>query len=53
MLKLSRNLLDSMDRFVLDRNAPARGKYGSPREKRGAPQYERQDEPEYAEYSRT
>lgn len=53
MLKLSRNLLDSMDRFVLDRTAPARGKYGSQREKRGAPQHLQEEEPEYAEYSRT
>jgi methyl-accepting chemotaxis protein len=53
MLKLSRNLLDSMDRFVLDRGAPARGKYGSIREKRGVPQHLQEEEPEYAEYSRT
>jgi methyl-accepting chemotaxis protein len=53
MLKLSRNLLDSMDRFVLDRTAPARGKYGSQREKRGVPQHLQEEEPEYAEYSRT
>jgi methyl-accepting chemotaxis protein len=53
MLKLSRNLLDSMDRFVLDRNAPARGKYGSQRERRGVPQHLQEEEPEYAEYSRT
>jgi methyl-accepting chemotaxis protein len=53
MLKLSRNLLDSMDRFVLDRTAPARGKYGSHREKRGVPQHTQEEEPEYAEYSRT
>jgi methyl-accepting chemotaxis protein len=53
MLKLSRNLLDSMDRFVLDRTAPARNKYGSHREKRGAPQHTQEEEPEYAEYSRT
>ena len=53
MLKLSRNLLDSMDRFVLDRSAPARGKYGSYREKRGVPQHTQEEEPEYAEYSRT
>ncbi len=53
MLKLSRNLLDSMDRFVLDRTAPARGKYGSHRDKRGVPQHTQEEEPEYAEYSRT
>jgi len=53
MLKLSRNLLDSMDRFVLDRTAPARGKYGAHREKRGVPQHTQEEEPEYAEYSRT
>jgi methyl-accepting chemotaxis protein len=53
MLKLSRNLLDSMDRFVLDRTAPARGKYGSNREKRGVPQHLQEEEPQYAEYSRT
>ena len=53
MLKLSRNLLDSMDRFVLDRTAPARGKYGSHRDKRSVPQHTQDEEPEYAEYSRT
>jgi hypothetical protein len=42
-----------MDRFVLDRTAPARGKYGSQREKRGVPQHLQEEEPEYAEYSRT
>src|SRR5271168_4807142 len=51
MLKLSRHLLDSMDRFVLDRAAPARAKYGDARRHReNAPSAEER-ELEYAELS--
>jgi methyl-accepting chemotaxis protein len=53
MLKLSRHLLDSMDRFILDRAAPSRAKYGAHRENRGSSSESREQEPEYAEYSRT
>src|SRR6202790_4096418 len=50
MLKLSRNLLDSMDRFVLDRSAQGRGRHaeaGAPR--RGYQPSNRERELEYAE----
>jgi methyl-accepting chemotaxis protein len=53
MLKLSRNLLDSMDRFVLDRAAPSRAKYGAPREKRGAAHSAQESNLEYAELARS
>jgi methyl-accepting chemotaxis protein len=53
MLKLSRNLLDSMDRFVLDRAAPSRGQYGERRERRGPGRSEREPDLEYAELART
>jgi methyl-accepting chemotaxis protein len=53
MLKLSRHLLDSMDRFVLDRAAPTRAKYGAHREKRGGSQEAPEQDLEYAEYART
>jgi methyl-accepting chemotaxis protein len=53
MLKLSRHLLDSMDRFVLDRAAPARAKYGAHREKHGSSQEAPEQDREYAEYART
>jgi len=53
MLKLSRNLLDSMDRFVLDRNAPARSHRGdSQRQRRGGDSH-REQELEYAELARS
>src|SRR5712691_8665884 len=53
MLKLSRNLLDSMDRFVLDRTAPAHFHRGdSPRQRRGSESH-RDQEPEYAELARS
>jgi methyl-accepting chemotaxis protein len=53
MLKLSRNLLDSMDRFVLDRTAPAHFHRGdSPRQRRG-PESRRDQELEYAEVTRS
>jgi methyl-accepting chemotaxis protein len=54
MLKLSRNLLDAMDRFVLDRAAQQRtrrGEQGSKR--RGASQEEQDQELEYAELARS
>jgi methyl-accepting chemotaxis protein len=54
MLKLSRNLLDSMDRFVLDRAAQARAtqsEHGAPR--RGRKSSERERELEYAELARS
>jgi methyl-accepting chemotaxis protein len=54
MLKLSRNLLDSMDRFVLDRSAKQdhshRGE--SPRQRRGGESH-REQEHEYAELTRS
>src|SRR5271168_968113 len=53
MLKLSRNLLDSMDRFVLDRTAPSRAKYGEHREKRGGSHSAQEANLEYAELART
>jgi methyl-accepting chemotaxis protein len=54
MLKLSRNLLDSMDRFVLDRSAQDRGRHTDqdvPR--RGRKSSAREREPEYAELARS
>jgi methyl-accepting chemotaxis protein len=54
MLKLSRNLLDSMDRFVLDRSAQGRGRQaesGAPR--RGHQSSARERESEYAELVRS
>ncbi|MGC1617077.1 MAG: methyl-accepting chemotaxis protein [Candidatus Acidiferrum sp.] len=54
MLKLSRNLLDSMDRFVLDRSAPGRGRQAeqsAPR--RGHQGSSRERELEYAELARS
>ncbi len=54
MLKLSRNLLDSMDRFVLDRSAQGRGRHaesGAPR--RGYQTSNRERELEYAELARS
>jgi len=52
MLKLSRNLLDSMDRFVLDRSAQAHHEsgMGGPRRRGGA---RREREAEYAELARS
>jgi hypothetical protein len=53
MLKLSRNLLDSMDRFVLDRTAQSRSRRGdSPRQRRGGESH-REQELEYAELTRS
>ena len=52
MLKLSRNLLDSMDRFVLDRSAQlgGQGETAGPRRK---PASRREKEMEYAELARS
>ena len=53
MLKLSRNLLDSMDRFILDRAAPSRARFGEHREKRGSSQSVQEPDLDYAELART
>jgi len=54
MLKLSRNLLDSMDRFVLDRAAAPRGsKYSDQRGSRRTAGPSAAQELEYAELART
>jgi methyl-accepting chemotaxis protein len=52
MLKLSRNLLDSMDRFVLDRSTQNRGRHSEqPTPRRGQHGSGRDRELEYAELS--
>jgi methyl-accepting chemotaxis protein len=54
MLKLSRNLLDSMDRFVLDRSAQNRGRHSEPgAPRRGHQGSSRERELEYAELARS
>jgi len=54
MLKLSRNLLDSMDRFVLDRATQQRQRRGdSSYGKRRNAESDREQEPEYAGMSRS
>jgi methyl-accepting chemotaxis protein len=54
MLKLSRNLLDSMDRFVLDRSAQDRGRHADPgAPRRGQQSSNREREMEYAELARS
>ena len=53
MLKLSRNLLDGMDRFVLDRAAQQRLRSGEPRGKRRSSEEDRDQETEYAELARS
>jgi methyl-accepting chemotaxis protein len=54
MLKLSRNLLDSMDRFVLDRSAQNRGHHAEPSApRRGRQSSSRDRELEYAELARS
>jgi methyl-accepting chemotaxis protein len=54
MLKLSRNLLDSMDRFVLDRSAQGRGRHAEPgAPRRGHQNSNRERELEYAELARS
>jgi methyl-accepting chemotaxis protein len=52
MLKLSRNLLDSMDRFVIDRANPARHRRDTPSSRRHAVSSE-SGELEYAELTRS
>jgi len=52
MLKLSRNLLDSMDRFVLDRSAQLGGQREGPGPRR-RPSTQREKELEYAELARS
>jgi methyl-accepting chemotaxis protein len=54
MLKLSRNLLDGMDRFVLDRSAAAtRLRTPDPRQSRRQADFHRKQEEEYAELVRS
>jgi len=54
MLKLSRNLLDSMDRFVLDRSTQGRGRQAEPgATRRGHQSSSRERELEYAELARS
>src|SRR5499427_5512977 len=53
MLKLSRNLLDAMDRFVLDRAAQQRLRGGESRGKRRNSEEDRDQETEYAELARS
>jgi methyl-accepting chemotaxis protein len=56
MLKLSRNLLDSMDRFVLDRSAQGQGRHTqseSSDRRRGHHSSSRERESEYAELVRS
>ncbi|PYU10663.1 MAG: hypothetical protein DMG37_19550 [Acidobacteria bacterium] len=53
MLKLSRNLLDAMDRFVLDRAAQQRARRGEQGGKRRGSEEDRDQELEYAELARS
>jgi hypothetical protein len=53
MLKLSRNLLDSMDRFVIDRASQQRPRRGDSFGKRRGPESGRENELEYAEMARS
>jgi methyl-accepting chemotaxis protein len=53
MLKLSRNLLDSMDRFVLDRTAPTHSHRGDSQKPRRGADSRREQELEYAELARS
>jgi hypothetical protein len=54
MLKLSRNLLDSMDKFVLDRATQQRQRRNdSSFAKRRGPESDREQEQEYAEMARS
>ncbi len=52
MLKMSRSLLDSMDRFALDRTAQPRARREAPASRRGS-ESSRSQEPEYAELVRS
>jgi methyl-accepting chemotaxis protein len=49
MLKLSRHLLDSMDKFIIDRSTHARAKYADHHERRGATTSAREPREEFAE----
>jgi hypothetical protein len=49
MLKLSRNLLDSMDKFVIQRSAPARHKFSGHSEKRSGASSSREQHEDFAE----
>ena len=53
MLKLSRNLLDAMDRFVLDRASQQRARRAEQSGRRRGSQEERDEELEYAELARS
>ena len=53
MLKLSRNLLDSMDRFVLDRSSQPKPRRGDTYGKRRGPEKDQEQELEYAELARS
>ena len=53
MLKLSRNLLDAMDRFVLDRASQQRARRAEQSGRRRGSQEEREEELEYAELARS
>jgi methyl-accepting chemotaxis protein len=53
MLKLSRNLLDGMDRFVLDRASEQRLRAGEPRGRRRNAEEDRDQETAYAELARS
>jgi methyl-accepting chemotaxis protein len=53
MLKLSRNLLDSMDRFVIDRATQQRPRRGDSYGKRRNTESDRDQESEYAEMTRS
>jgi methyl-accepting chemotaxis protein len=53
MLKLSRNLLDSMDRFVLDRTAPSHSRRNDSHKPRRGVDSHREQELEYAELARS
>jgi methyl-accepting chemotaxis protein len=53
MLKLSRNLLDGMDRFVLERASQPRGRRGDSYGKRRGPDSNQDQELEYAELARS
>jgi methyl-accepting chemotaxis protein len=52
MLKLSRNLLDSMDRFILDRSSQAHARREAHGSRRSG-ESQRAQEPEYAELARS
>jgi methyl-accepting chemotaxis protein len=53
MLKLSRNLLDGMDRFVLERSSQPRARRGDSYGKRRGPDANQDREAEYAELARS